>query len=229
MRDVLGKVRPGDVLVHNGGGDFAFLGARFEVDAREAGSLLGTLPPLIHLNRPEDRSAMHWCIQQMMTEMQPGRLGGSLAARHLAHLILLQAFRLHLSQQANDRVGLLYALADPQVGKAIEAMHLEPARRWTLAELADRVGLSRSVFAQRFRERVGATPIAYLTHWRMRLAKDKLRNGRETLGRIAAALGYESENAFNTAFKRVVGCSPRRYARMEMDAEEDAKDSADAE
>lgn len=163
----------------------------------------------------------------MMTEMQPGRLGGSLAARHLAHLILLQAFRLHLSQQANDRIGLFHALADPHVGKAIEAMHLEPAHRWTLADLADRVGLSRSVFAQRFRERVGETPIAYLTLWRMRLAKDKLLNGRETLGRIAAALGYESENAFNTAFKRVAGCSPRRYARMEMEV--DAEDSVDAE
>ncbi|MEK6347356.1 MAG: AraC family transcriptional regulator [Burkholderia sp.] len=215
--DLLAEVRPGDVLVHNGGGDFAFVGTRFEVDAREAGSLLGALPPLIHLHRAEDRAAMHWCIQQMMTEMQPGRLGGALAAQHLAHFILLQAFRLHVSRQANERVGLLYALADPHVGKAIEAMHAAPARRWTIAELAERVGLSRSVFAQRFRERVGETPIAYLTHWRMRLAKHKLRNGRETLVQISAAIGYESENAFNTAFKRVVGCSPRRYARAEAD------------
>ncbi|WP_414441259.1 AraC family transcriptional regulator [Burkholderia sp. 22PA0106] len=216
-RDVLAGIQPGDVLVHNGGGGFAFVGTRFEVDAREAGSLLGTLPPLIHLHQAEDRAAMHWCIQHMMIEVQPGRLGGALAARHLAHFILLQAFRLHLSRQATERVGLLYALADPHVGKAIEAMHLDAAHRWTIAELADHAGLSRSVFAQRFRERVGETPIAYLTHWRMRLAKDKLLNSRETLGQIAAALGYESENAFNTAFKRVVGCSPRRYARTDVD------------
>jgi AraC-like DNA-binding protein len=213
--DVLGNARPGDAVVHQGGGDFAFAGTRFDVDIRKAGALLGTLPPLIHLHLAEDRAAMRWCIQQMMTEMQSGRPGGALAARHLAHLMLLQAFRLHLSRQADDRVGLLYALADPKLGKAIEAMHLEPAHRWTLAELAGRAGLSRSIFAQRFRERVGETPIDYLTQWRMMLARDRLEGGRETLETIANAVGYESESAFNTAFKRVIGCSPRRYARAE--------------
>jgi AraC-like DNA-binding protein len=214
-QDVLGRSRPGEVVVHQGGGDFAFAGTRFEVDTRKAGALLGTLPPLIHLHQAEDRAAIRWCIQQMMAEMRSGRPGGALAARHLAHLMLLQAFRLHLSRQADDRVGLLYALADPHLGKAIEAVHLDPAHRWTLAELAARAGLSRSIFAQRFRERVGETPIDYLTQWRMMLAKDRLEGGRETLGTIANAVGYESESAFNTAFKRVIGCSPRRYARAE--------------
>jgi len=213
--DVLGNAQPGDVIVHNGGGGFAFVGTRFEVDVRKAGALLGMLPPLIHLHEADDRAAMRWCISQMMTEMREGRPGGALAARHLAHLMLLQAFRLHLSRRAGDRVGLLYALADPHVGKAIEAIHDDPAHRWTLAELAGRAGLSRSIFAQRFRERVGETPIGYLAQWRMMLAKDRLTNGQDPLGKIANALGYESENAFNTAFTRVVGCSPRRYARAE--------------
>ena len=97
-------------------------------------------------------------------------------------------------------------------------MHADPAHRWTLAELAARAGLSRSTFAQRFRERVGETPIGYLAQWRMMLAKDKLTHGRDTLGMIANGLGYESENAFNTAFRRAVGCSPRRYARTEATA-----------
>ena len=129
--------------------------------------------------------------------------------------MLLQAFRLHLARQASDRVGLLYALADPQLGRAIEAMHADPAHRWTLAELANQAGLSRSIFAQRFRERIGETPIGYLTRWRMMLARDRLTAGREPLGAIARALGYESENAFNTAFRRVIGCAPRRYARAD--------------
>ena len=215
-RDVLGHARPGDMIVHNGGGDFAFIGTRFEVDSRKAGALLGMLPTLIHLHEAEDRDALRWCITQMMTEMRAGRPGGTLAARHLAHLMLLQAFRLHLARQASDRVGLLYALADPQLGKAIEAMHADPAHRWTLAELANRAGLSRSIFAQRFRERIGETPIGYLTRWRMMLARDRLTAGREPLGTVARALGYESENAFNTAFRRVIGCAPRRYARAEV-------------
>ena len=214
-QDVLGRARPGDMILHNRGGEFAFIGTRFEVDSRKAAALLGTLPPLIHLHDAEDRDALRWCIAQMMTEMRAERPGGSLAAQHLAHLMLLQAFRLHLARQASDRVGLLYALLDPQLGKAIEAMHADPAHRWTLAELAAQAGLSRSIFAQRFRERVGETPIGYLTQWRMMLAKDRLTAGREPLGTIARALGYESENAFNTAFRRVIGCAPRRYARAE--------------
>lgn len=210
--DVLGHARPGDVVVQNGGGAFAFIGTRFEVESRKAGTLLGTLPPLIHLHEADDRAAMRWYITQMMTEMRAGRPGGTLAARHLAHLMLLQAFRLHLSKQAGNHVGLLYALADGHLGRAIAAMHADPAHRWTLVQLAGRAGLSRSVFAQRFRERVGETPIGYLAQWRMMLAKDRLTNGRETLATIANGLGYESENAFNTAFRRLVGCSPRRYA-----------------
>ena len=111
-------------------------------------------------------------------------------------------------------MGLLYALADPQLGRAIEAMHADPSRRWTLAELANLAGLSRSIFAQRFRARVGETPMGYLTRWRMTLARDRLQNGRVSLGTIANALGYGSENSFNTAFRRETGCSPRRYARI---------------
>ena len=212
-RDVLAKARPGDRIVHNGGGDFAFIGTRFEVDRGRADPLLRTLPPLIHLHEADDRAALRWCITQMTTEMQASRLGGALAARHLAHLMLLQAFRLHFSRQAGNRVGVLYALADPQLARAIEAMHADPAHRWTLTELASRAGLSRSIFAQRFRERVGETAIGYLAQWRMMLARDRLMTGREPLGTIAAALGYESENAFNTAFRRHTGCPPRRYAR----------------
>jgi len=79
-------------------------------------------------------------------------------------------------------------------------------------------GMSRSVFAQRFREAVGETPIAYLTRWRMLLAAEQLARGRDSLAETAASLGYESENAFNTAFKRIMGCSPRRYVRLQMEA-----------
>ncbi len=105
------------------------------------------------------------------------------------------------------------ALADPQVSAAIGAMHADPARRWTLDELAAEAGMSRSLFAQRFREKVGETPIAYLTRWRVILAGDRLVSTRDTLGGNGPCAGYESENAFNTAFKRVMDCSPRRYAR----------------
>ena len=182
-RNVLAHTRPGEVILPNGGGDFAFAGTRFEVDLRNAGTLLAALPPLIHLHEPEDRDAMRWCLAQLMTELRAARPGAALAARHLAHWMLLQAFRLHLSRQAGGRVGLLYALADRHLGKAIGALHADPARRWTLAELAIEAGLSRSIFAQRFRNQVGETPIGYLTTWRLALARDSLADGREPLAR----------------------------------------------
>ena len=162
----------------------------------------------------------------MMAETQAGRPGGTLAVSHLAHLMLLQAFRLHLLRQAGDHVGLLYALAETQLGRAIEAMHADPSHRWTLAELANRAGLSRSVFAQRFRERVGETPIRYPARWRMMLPRERLVAGREPLGMIAAALGYEFGNAFNTAFRRLNGCSPICSARIGRSPHGDRRERA---
>ena len=102
----------------------------------------------------------------MSAEMRESRPGASLATHHPAHLMLLQALRLHLSRQAGNQVGWFYALADPQLVEAIKAMHANPAHGWTLGELATRTSTSRSVFAQRFRERVGEKPIVYLTRWR---------------------------------------------------------------
>ena len=210
--DVLGSARHGAVVVHGGGGDAMLVGNRFEVDGRKAQALLGALAPVVHLQAAEDQATLRWSIERMMAEVREDRPGMSLVAHHLAHLMLLQALRLHLSQETGGQVGWFYALADPQVSVAMAALHADPARRWTLGELASRAAMSRSVFARRFRERVGETPIAYLTRWRMMLAAERLAEGRLALAEAARSLGYGSENAFNTAFKRVMGCPPRRYA-----------------
>ncbi len=216
--DVFAKAQHGGVVVYNGGGDMFLAGTRFEVDGRKAQALLGALPPVVHLEAAEDQAALRWSIERMMVEMRESKPGASLAAHHLAHMMLLQALRLFLSREAGDQVGWFYALSDPQLSTAIGAMHADPAHRWTLGELAARAGMSRSIFAQRFRQKVGETPIAYLTRWRMMLAGERLANGRYSLAQTSRALGYGSENAFNTAFKRVMGCSPRRYARAEANA-----------
>ncbi len=213
--DVLAGARHGSVVVHNGGGDVFLAGTRFEVNGRKARALLGALPPVVHLEAAEDQAALRWSIERMVAEMRDSKPGASLAANHLAHMMLLQALRLYLSRQAGDQVGWFHALADPQLSAAIGAMHADPAHRWTLGELASQAGMSRSIFAQRFRDKVGETPIAYLTRWRMMLAGERLANGRDSLAETARSLGYQSENAFNTAFKRVMGCSPRRYTRAE--------------
>jgi AraC-like DNA-binding protein len=211
--EVLDPDRGGEIVTYNGGGDVFLVGSRFEVNSRHAEVLLRTLPPLMRVKTSGDRARLRWSIELMMEELREAQPGSSLVAQQLAHMMLVQALRLYLSERSHDDVGWFAALADPQLGAALGAMHADPAFPWTVQALAARVGMSRSTFAERFRERVEETPIAYLTRWRMMLAAEKLVHGGDTLARIAGSLGYESEHAFNTAFKRVMGISPRRYAR----------------
>ncbi len=211
--EVLDPNRSGEVVTYNGGGDVFLVGSRFDVNGRHAEVLLRTLPPLIRVETSGGQARLRWSIELMMEELREARPGSSLVAQHLSHMILVQALRLYLSAHRQNDIGWFAALADPQISGAIAAMHRDPAFPWTLQDLARRTGMSRSTFAARFRERVGETPIGYLTRWRMMLAGERLIDGRETIARIALSLGYTSEHAFNTAFSRTMGCSPRRYAR----------------
>src|ERR1017187_5397528 len=149
----------------------------------------------------------------MMQELREPQPGGFLVAQHLAYMMLVQALRLHLAEGLKGGVGWLFALADKQMGAAIGSMHNDPAHGWTLQELAHRADMSRSTFALRFKETVGASPMEYLTRWRMLRAGNRLANSSDPISVIALSLGYESESAFSTAFKRVMGCSPRQYSR----------------
>jgi AraC-like DNA-binding protein len=211
--EVLDPNRSGEIVTYNGGGDVFLVGSRFEVNGRHAEVLLRTLPALIQVKASGDQAKLRWFIELMMEELREARPGSSLVAQHLSHMILVQALRLYLAAQAHTDTGWFAALADPRMSQAIAAMHENPAFAWTLPILAQRAGMSRSTFIQRFRERVGETPIGYLTRWRMMLAGERLIQGRDTIARVAESLGYTSEHAFNTAFKRTMGFSPRRYAR----------------
>jgi AraC-like DNA-binding protein len=175
--------------------------------------LLQSLPPIVHIRRESDKAAMRWSLERMREELRDPQPGSSLIAQQLAYMMLIQALRLHLADAASAGPGWLSALSDKHMNIAIASMHNDPGYPWTLQSLAERVGMSRSVFALRFRETVGATPMEYLTRWRMLLAADRLKNSSDGLSTIAQSLGYESESAFGKAFRRVMGCSPRQYTR----------------
>jgi AraC-like DNA-binding protein len=215
-RDVLDPLSKGNTVSVNGGGDCYLVGSRFEISGRHAALLLRSLPPLIRVRTGSGGTRLRACIEIMMEEMREARAGSSLMAQQLSHMMLVQALRLHVEEQGQGETGWLAALADPHVGQAIRAMHADPGRAWTLQALARQVGLSRTVFAQRFRQKTGATPIAYLTRWRMMLAGERLIGTADSIAEIAASLGYESEFAFAAAFKREMGCPPRRYIREAM-------------
>ncbi|HEX4021384.1 MAG TPA: AraC family transcriptional regulator [Acidobacteriaceae bacterium] len=203
----------GSAVSKDESGEHYIVGGHFVLTGRHADILLRSLPPIVHIRKESDKAAMRWSLERMKEELRDPQPGGSLIAQQLAYMMLIQALRLHLADAARGGVGWLFALADKQMSAAITSIHDDPGHPWTLQKLAEHVGMSRSVFALRFKETVGETPMEYLTRWRMLLAGDRLKNSDDSISVIAVSLGYESESAFGKAFKRVMGCSPRRYSR----------------
>jgi len=188
------------------------VGGYFTLDGGHAAILLKSLAPIVHIRNDSDRTAMRWILECMNREVRNSQPGSPLVLQQLAYTMLVQALRLHLTEGARGGVGWLYALADKQMNAAICTMHDDPAHSWTLQELAESVGMSRSAFTTKFRETVGETPMEYLTRWRMLLAGERLKKSNESISVIASSFGYESESAFGKAFKRVLGASPRQYS-----------------
>ena len=210
----------GRIVTYNGGGDFFSLGGYFVVTGDYAEFLLGLLPPIVHISDEAGKSELRWCLNRMRRELREPQPGAGVVMQQLASIVLVQVLRLHLAEGLKGGVGWLFALADKQMSAAITAMHADPARRWTLQAMADCAGMSRTTFTLRFKAAVGASPMGYLTRWRMFLAGDRLANTGDSISNIGLSLGYESESAFSTAFKRVMGCAPRQYARSRAAAHE---------
>jgi len=145
---------------------------------------------------------------QLIAEaMRPGPGNRAMLAR-LSELLFMEVVRWQLTHVAEGRRGWLAGLKDPHVGRALTLLHAEPARPWTVEELADQAGISRAALGKRFADLVGEAPMQYLAGWRMHLARRLLRDSRLGLAEIASRVGYESEASFNRAFSRLVGAPP---------------------
>lgn len=202
----------GEPPPHDAQGPY-LIGGYFHLTGHHAEFLLEVLPPIVHIRDDAQKATMRWSLERLRDELRDPQPGGSLIAQQLAYTMLIQALRLHLVDPAFRGVGWLFALADRQMNAAITAMHADPAHPWTVKELAARVGMSRSVFALRFKETVGSTPMEYLTRWRMLQASQRLERSSDSISEIASSLGYESDSAFRKAFRGVMGCSPREYGK----------------
>lgn len=200
----------GETSVMAGGGECSGLGGYFELGGTAAAPLLQALSPVMRLERGAVHAGLSWLVERLMGELRVPRAGGRLIAEHLAQTLLVEALRLHMASDPGGRGGWIAGLGDPQLARALGAMHARPGDRWTLAGLAKVAGLSRSAFAQRFAQVCGEPAMAYLTRWRMLLAADRLLKG-DTIARIAIDLGYGSESAFGAAFRRIIGASPGNY------------------
>lgn len=181
----------------------------FENDVTDL--LLRHLPPMIHLRAADAASgALANVLSLLRLESSELHIGGEIARSSLAALALVHVLRAYLAA-AQQPVGWLGALTDGKIGKALSVMHESPGDRWTVDSLARAVAMSRTAFANRFRDRVGETPLEYLNHWRMTLARTALSDTDNSLAEIAASVGYLSDTAFSIAFKRSVGVSPGRF------------------
>lgn len=212
-QSIYAPVRHGGTAVHGGGGAFFMAGSRFLLSGSVADILLSPLPPLMVVRPGPEQAALRWSLGRIAQELREARPGGALSIAHLSHFVLVQVMRCHLAASPRQAPGWWAAIADPPISRAVAAIHEEPARPWTVGELASLTGLSRTSFAVRFRRITGLTPIGYLTQWRMLVAAERLRRTQGPIARIAAEVGYASESAFGVAFKRATGRPPRRYRR----------------
>lgn len=205
-----------EVLDYGGGGEETRLicgAVRFGHPA--ARDLIELLPSLIHITTWSAQGGgtpqaewMHSTLRLMAAEAGSRQPGGETIVTRLADILVIQAIRTWLVENPGSRRGWLGALRDERIGPAVLQIHREPTKDWTVEMLAASVSMSRSAFSARFTELVGEPAMQYLTRWRMHLAGSWLREGDVTAGECAARLGYNSEAAFNRAFKRVMGTPP---------------------
>ncbi|MCV3736753.1 AraC family transcriptional regulator [Rhizobium sp. TRM96647] len=152
-------------------------------------------------------------LEAMEREAKGARAGFAGILARLADVVAAFIVRAWVECGCGDATGWVAALRDPRLGRVIVALHNAPGREWTVAELADIMGASRSVFAERFLEVTGVTPVRYLTELRMRLATQWLSKERLPIEAVALRLGYGSQAAFSRAFKRITGHPPGSHAR----------------
>jgi AraC-like DNA-binding protein len=188
------------------GGQFIFSDDRYP-------PVLDLLPPLICFQVDDSElAALQATLQLLEKEITKPSIGTTTMLDRLADIFFVQTLRAYLLESRSRATGWVGILADERLGKAMRLMHMESDKPWTLETLAAHSNMSRSVFAAHFRNKLGISPIAYLTRHRMHVAKELLRQSSSLgIAQIAARVGYDSEAAFNKAFKRELGLPPAAW------------------
>lgn len=201
--------------VGGGGETTRFICGYFGCERHAARLFLAGLPPIIKVSLRADASGawLEHSIRHLLSEAVSPRPGRSVMLSKMAEALFIETLRRHMEQMPPEQTGWLAGARDPIVGAALALMHREPVRPWTIGELAVAAGASRSVLTERFTQLVGMPPLAYLTRWRLQLAARKLQITQHAIVQVAADVGYESEAAFNRAFKREFGLPPARYRK----------------
>jgi AraC-like DNA-binding protein len=221
----------GMVLSRDGGGGQAtrFVCGYMQCDPQLCKMFLGGLPPVFKVNIREDVSGQ-WLensIRFSAAEAGANRAGSDAVLARLSEALFIETMRRYMAGLPAREKGWLAGARDPAVGTALAHLHRTPEHPWTIAGLAEAVGVSRSVLADRFRHYLGEPPMTYLSRWRLQLGARLLTSTNYGVARIAGEVGYESEPAFNRAFKRQFGAPPARY-RARAKARKDAVQEPEA-
>jgi AraC-like DNA-binding protein len=197
-----------------GGGEVTkFICGYMACEPRLSRLVLSGLPPLFKVNIRDD-AAGQWLessIRFSVEEAGGDRPGGEAVLAKLSEVLFVETLRRYVAQWPEGRTGWLAGARDAQVGRALALIHGKPAHPWTLADLARESGISRSVLAERFRHFLDQPPMTYLTAWRLQLGARLLGSTSSSVAQVASEVGYESEPAFNRAFKRAFGVPPARF------------------
>ena len=214
LADVLSR-RPRQLSYGGGGPATRLVCGYMACDARLARMLLAGLPRIVRVNvRGSNAGAwLEASVRYALAEARSPRPGGAGVLAKLSEVLFIEVLRLYTNEQREGRTGWLAGLGDRIVGAALNALHKEPARAWSLEELARAAGTSRSVLAERFGQLVGVSPMQYLTQWRMMLAANLLCRSNIPLARVAEDVGYQTDTAFSRAFRREFGAPPATWRR----------------
>jgi len=201
-----------DGVAQVGDGDAVrILGGRMRLDPLLAPLLTDALPPVVLLEAGTAQAeTVQWLLRRLQLEASGAAPAGAVMQSHLAGMLFVELMRA-APLNGEGRAGLLTALADPRIARALNALHRDPARAWTLPLLAAEAHMSRSNFAARFRQLAGVPPLDYLRRWRLHLAERALRTQGVSVAAAAALAGYGSDSAFGHAFRQAFGRSPRRH------------------
>ena len=185
-------------------------------DRQLAEPLLRSLPRLLKVSMRDGGTAawVHSSIQFSVAQSGSSRPGSAVVLARLSETLFAEAIRHYMNELPGGQSGWLAGIRDRYVGRALTLLHERPAHAWTLDELATQAGLSRSALGKRFNELIGTPPMQYLTRWRTSLAATRLRETDAPVLRVATDVGYESEAAFNRAFKREFGLPPAAWRKQ---------------
>ncbi|PIQ36536.1 MAG: AraC family transcriptional regulator [Lysobacterales bacterium CG17_big_fil_post_rev_8_21_14_2_50_64_11] len=185
----------------------------FELDGGTSAALLDALPAVIVVPAEEVDAGFRSLLHLLADEALRVRPGAKVVMDRLADALLVMVLRYHLGHATQASRGILAAIADVRLGRALLAMHQRAGENWSLIKLAECAGMSRTAFVARFTQVLASTPMAYLARLRMAEAQRLFNDPNNSVARVASVLGYETEAAFRRAFKRVTGESPGRIRR----------------